>query len=243
MTLCVEVRRGPGRWVRAETYVPRKTSADDDPPLVAKPWYSGINYPLFQILGGLFKDDWSAPDGDAVDVADIVARAANVYPEAVAPIVAPRGLPDDLTYETLAQASKYGAGYDTSWLTARELIETDWYSNTIRMRGWVSPTEFWRCTRYGTPPMEWSTYPPIQDDIQLLTPHDMITEISNGNIATPWTRTGVKPTPAFTVVEWERSWSSVASDFVAAVVPRLARTALLDGGGLDNARIVYWFDG
>lgn len=148
------------------------------------------------------------------------------------PIAMPRGLPDDVSAEVLAESESWGVdGHSHSWLTLRELVEFDW-DQTVTLRALCRDVEDegrWKdggkaaevqkiAQKYGSPP--------------------------------PWAETagGVWGTheDEWVEIEWEAAyWQMLSRDssWSNGSLYRLMQILTnKTGGHLDNARIVFWFD-
>ena len=118
IAMVAERRRRDGDWERAEplalageVYVWYR---EGDPALIRVPVYSGRNRGLYEMLA------WG-----------VRVSAGEAEEWLVRPVAHARGMPDDATAETLAEAENDLDGYGTSWVTVAELEAHDWNQQAL----------------------------------------------------------------------------------------------------------------
>ena len=153
------------------------------------------------------------------------------------PISEPRGLPDDVTEEVKAASDRWDCdGHSHSWLTLREILEYD-YSQETTHQG-VIPFEVFkdfdeRRTRWGgdradyMEPPSWSgsvfgggTFTIPDTEARRL--------IASGSVATDTSRIHVRTT-------WKRKYLDDMQRFLVNLLAYIKY-------GLDDVRLVFWFD-
>ncbi|WPH57762.1 hypothetical protein [Mycobacterium phage WXIN] len=147
----------------------------------------------------------------------------------VKPIAEPRGLPADVSLYARRRSDRMGCdGHSHSWLSLAELTAYDWDA-LIHDSGWVSVQEYAVFKEEGQPSM-WSG------------------GVGGGNVVHVDNATmdkllaeGVNDGKAYyTVVEWSWPLRRATGDFVDETIPALL--ALLDWEGVEDVRIVFFFD-
>ncbi len=220
-----------GRWVSADTWY-----ADVDDPsqkslydwsgstgISGGPMYSGRNYGLFAMLA---------------DVRNGYGFAGVDTGDALVPIFAPRGLPDDVSPEVKASSDSYGGdGHSHSHMTVQELLDYDW-TQIMRKRGFVSKKEFARFRLKGRPE-SWCGGTSA-DIIGNEAMDALILADCDGDRLT-WGDFHKMPNEDFaspqTQITWDIPYYEQARDFLAETMPKLWRI-----GKPHEVRIVIWFD-
>jgi len=171
-----------GRWAFAGRMVPNPDAGfdPDEPEAMPEELFSSDHRELAAIL------------------TDIGNPIRSVYP--YTPVVAPRGLPPDLSSELrawLQRREEQGETWEGStWFTAREAAEFGWDDRIQRRRAYVTPQAaplFAGCPR-GFPLASWPAGVPVQ--------------------YSGWSSSGV-------AVEWRESYAEIVPEFARDVLPRL----------------------
>jgi hypothetical protein len=215
-----EVKQPDGRWSLYDwksKYVVGKYK-DGEPKLnyqemFKDPLYIGRNYDLFAILA---------------DVRNGTGFAGIVTGERKQPISAQRGLPADVSQEVAKESETWGCdGHSHSWLTLREVTEYDYDRSTVNF-GVVSEKEFVEFIEHGKP-RGWCG--DVSGSKVRVVPNDWMRRIVSRELSR---EDGVK---YYTKVEWKESYRDMIGDHWFK-----ALDALVEMFGVDNVRLVFWFD-
>lgn len=227
--LYAERRDENGTWVDANPWEVNKYHESDpehEPRMTipyGKGFYSGRNYDLFGILANV-------RNGRGFAGCDLG--------RGYWPISPPRGLPDDVSPEVLAESELWDDdGHSHSWLTVAELMAYDWTQTTVS-RGWVSLKEFADWNRWarshGEPPASYcgDVFGPNIRKVSIEEMERLCAEgVTEREVPDP------KRISYYCQVEWTHPYYSVATEFLSATLPRLWRL-----GAPEDVRIVFWFD-
>jgi hypothetical protein len=202
-------RRIGGVWVHAWPPVALHALPEcigQEPPLRSDNRFSlGRNYSLFDILAGLAR-----------------------YGDRFRPLAAPRGLPDDVSAETLRNI-ELNLGWEDdahshSWVTLHELQELDW-SQKASVGGLVTGPEYLVFKNEGRP-ASWHVNPPLRST-RIVSNEEMEHALSSGSEADLLTR-----------IAWKVSYREcVGSHFFDVMLP-----ALRELGAPEDVRLVFFFD-
>lgn len=193
--------------------------------------YDGRNYDLFAILA---------------NVRNGCGFAGVKTGEGFNPISEPRGIPADASSEYKQFAEQWGGdGHSHQHLTLRELLDYDW-TQEIGMQGWVGLKEWLNWSRYnrvqGLGPALYSGGVRGQDVVHLSADeidalakefYDLDRDAREAFLT--------KHASTYGMAEWGVPYYRAAGSFLDETVPQLLKLA---GGtsGLDNVRIVFFFD-
>lgn len=218
--LFVETKTNGPKWASADTWRPadgERTCVDYE-----RQFYKGRNYDLFAMLANVRNGHGVA----GVDTGD-----------GFVPIAMPRGLPEDVSPEVLAESDGWDCdGHSHSFFTVVELLAYDW-TRTTKKRGWVNGPEFAAWSRWdrgqGFGPKRYSggvagggiTHIDI-GGMQLAINDAKNDEAAIAALASTYTQ-----------VQWETPYYRSASNFLSETLPRLWKL-----GAPADVRIVFWFD-
>lgn len=242
--LYVETRHPiTGQWRAHGKFINEYPDDEDSVPDTPykESFYTGRNYDLFAILA---------------DVRNGRGFAGIKTGDGFVPIAMPRGMPDDVSPQVRACSDALGCdGHSHSHHTLRQLLDYDW-TQTTKQRGWCDVVEWEKWSRWdrgqGIGP---STYCGAVSGrgVQHLTAAEMDARIETlqlndyGDAQTVDERRAIrgaklaKLANCYALAEWTDPYSRAAGTFVSETIPRLL--ALVGGtAGLDNVRIVFWFD-
>lgn len=222
-------RRENNRWVSCDEWVQDPDETNQTVPH-EKSFYTGRNYDLFAILAGVRNGSGFA----GVDTGD-----------GFRPIVAPRGLPDDVTDLVRAVSDNCGVdGHSHSHVTVSELLAYDW-TQTTNKRGWVGSVEFERWSRWGRKrgesPSSWAGGVG-GSGVDHITVQEMDRRIGElkaqfPNRAEFEDRLKARYGSTYCHAQWAITYARAASVFLVDSLTRLMRL-----GMPDDVRIVFWFD-
>jgi len=219
--LHVEVRRD-GKW----THYASDDAVDDDPRRVVDEW-GGVG-----LAGASGEIDWELRcDFDVGRNYALFAMLSGVrdYGGGTVPVAEPRGVPDDASPETAADAAEWDAdGHTHSWLTLAELDAYDWCgarteSGLVPFAAYVAHKES------GAMPDTWcqGTNMPVVTTAQ----------------ADEMLRAGEMPARnTFVEYTWQTKRRDDATHFVESFLPSLRDVAKKFNVGPEDVRIVFWFD-
>ena len=219
-----------GKWVSADRWTPNKYADDEgEPPIQVEyqnHFYSGRNYNLFAILANV-------RNGSGFANCD----TGNGF----VPIDDPRNLPNDVSENVKAEANRWGGdGHSHSWFTVEELLAYDW-TQTTKLRGFLSAAEFWRWNRFdrqkGESPNSYCggvggggvRKVSEQEMVKLLEPF--------GNEWSAQEHIESELPSEYCQAEWEQPYFKAVRHFLSDTMPRLWQL-----GKPDEVRIVFWFD-
>lgn len=223
-------RREAGFWRSADTWI-EEDGRTDVP--YGKSFYDGRNYDLFAILA---------------DVRNGRGFAGVKTGRGFVPIASPRGLPEDASPEVAALSASWDVdGHSHSFHTLRDLLNFDW-TQTTGKQGWTNLEAWMRWIPYarrrGEGPESYAGDVMGGRIVKIeASAMDAIAlngcQLGRGSQALADFMRGHEGKHALAV--WETPYSSAARDFLATTLPRLLALA---GGtqGLDDVRIVFWFD-
>jgi hypothetical protein len=224
----VEVYRGDTGWVRAEEMVPNDLHEhfpDDEPAMERADWFHGRNYVLFGMLGY---------DRGRVGIE---------------PIVAPRGLPSDVSDEVKAHSDEYGVdGHSHSWLTLRELMCVDWQGRTSTQRAWFHlPRELADAEEWVRDDWRKRTCERLAEGMysgfmsESVVGEGIVAQHLDGEVTYGTTGRGHGPlmvvrsdrTPNVYEIEWTTSWATMAGAQWFQFLAKLGRLAFSEGTTLE----------
>lgn len=219
-----------GTWLPADRWEPNKYAAEEGEPALTVPYekafYSGRNYCLFAILA---------------DVRNGRGFAGCDTGDGFVPIDSPRGLPDDVTGLVKADSDRWsGDGHSHSWFTVAELLAYDW-TQTTKLRGFLSAHEFWRWNRWdrqrGESPTTWSG-DVGGDKTRKVAEADMIAHLEHyGSDWAAEDRIKSELASVYCQCEWEQPYYKAGRGFWSDAIPQLLRL-----GKPEDVRVVFWFD-
>lgn len=239
-------KREDGVWRPSDKLVRRNEDDKDDPDgAIAYEdykalFYSGRNYDLFAMLASV---------RNGYGFAGVITGAG------FTPIAQPKGLPSDVSPEIEEMSDDWGVdGHSHSHLTLRELLDYDWTQRT-QQQGWVEFREWLKWSRWARGE---GRGPEIYcggvsgRDVKLIDEAQMdalvaeLRAIENGTV--PHASVQEKRAAfmkqhesTYALAQWEEPYYRAAGSFMTETIPRLLKLA---GGtaGLDDVRIVFWFD-
>lgn len=174
--------------------------------------YDGRNYVVFAFLA---------------DVRNGTGFAGIPYGNRIEPLAAPRGLPDDVSAEVLADSDYWDAdGHSHSWFTLRELQGANYDVGRVNIG--VVEAKHWEATlEQGEPPHEWcgSTVGPGIVTV----PEDYYRSARAAGTLDPEKRYFV-----------QTSWPSKLADDLESFRDSMKQLEPL--GAPDDVRVVFWFD-
>lgn len=217
-----ELKQADGSWAELDWAAPYVigTYADGSRKLDYDKYFRdehciGRNYELFAVLADVRNFGW----GGDVDYADGDKRT---------PIAAPRGLPDDVSTEVRKDSDSWDCdGHSHSWFTLRELLEYDW-NQTSTSRGIVNEAEFRVFEREGKP-NGWCGGVGGRG----------VVHVTNSAMRSIVAGTLPRKTEAtyYTLVEWQETYRNAIGEHWFKLLDLLK-----DRHGIDNVRLVFWFD-
>lgn len=212
-------KRVDGKWVTADKWEP--SEYDDGSMCVPfdEQLCPGRNYQLFAILA----DVRNGYGFGGVDTGD-----------ALVPIDALRGLPDDVSTEVKTESDGWGGdGHSHSFFTVQELLEYDW-TQIATLRGWVTAKayETWqRCISFRpAPPSSCGGVSGLS--IRHVTESEM-RELIKGGVE----QSSEDLRSTYCKIHWKISYSQQCPEFWSETIP-----TLLQIGKPEDVRIVFWFD-
>jgi len=125
-----------------------------------------------------------------------------------------KGFPEDACREVRDEYDE-DYGHTPSWLNLAELMEYPWNSTVVKKRGVIAEEELER----------FESYP--ENQRRIFKPNSWCAS------------TSIQPQQS---IEWEVAATDSCSDFLSKVLPVLGRLVVQRQIGLDDARIVFWFD-
>ena len=145
------------------------------------------------------------------------------------PIAEPRGLPADAT-ETVRTASEdWGVeGHSRSWLILREVLDYDYHQITTH-QGVLDFAAFQRFDRYREA---------CEPDGEFPSPQSWSRGVHEGDTLIPDTQARAMteaPPRTYVRTTWKRRYLDDVKGFLAELVPYIKY-------GLDDVRLVFWFD-
>lgn len=176
---------------------------------------------------------------------DLFAMLADVRNYgAIEPIDDARGLPEDVCDWLREESDSWGIdAHSHTYFTLRELLEVDWFGNTIEHEGWVTANRFDAYRRFGQLPETWVDNVPKGK--RGISNEELTQLIESKTVATFWNggaRADVDADAYLTELTWGEPWSVAAGEFMTTLV-KLAQLAVREcDGRLDDVRAVLWFD-
>lgn len=215
-----EVKQPDGSWEFYDWEQKYETGKYDDgsamlnyKEMFKDPLYVGRNYDLFAVLA---------------DVRNGTGFAGIVTGERKQPISAPRGLPEDVSGEVKCASDEWGVdGHSHSWLTLAEAAGYDYEQSTENF-GVVNESEF-RIFEEKGKPESWCG--DIGGCCVLVVSNDEMRRLVSGAIPR---KDGIN---YYTRVSWKESYRDMIGKWWFKTLDTLREQF-----GLDNVRLVFWFD-
>lgn len=219
-----------GKWVSADKWTPNEYAGGEGEPETEVKYEdcfcSERNYNLFAILA---------------DVRNGSGFAGCDTGDGFVPISKPRGLPDDVSEQVNADATRWdGDGHSHSWLTVEELLAYDW-TQTTRRRGYLTADEYWRWNKWdrkeGESPQSYSG-DVVGGSVRKVTEKQMQRLLQP--FGQQWEAEEQIKQELDSVhcqCEWEQPYYKAVRHFLSDTMPRLWRL-----GKPEEVRCVFWFD-
>jgi len=208
-----EVKMGSGGWERInwEDEFIRKMRIDEDGTqwpewdfnkMGESVYYISRNYFLFSILA------------DVRNYCDMV------------PISSPRGLPKDVSQDTLTKSKEFGCdGHSHSWLSLEELLAYDW-DRTVLLDGVVNEEEYRQWKEKGAPESYCAGV--SGGRVCFVTQEEMEDLVTGVVVPDPYLS-------YYTSVEWEHSYRQCVGEKFFITLNHLSNIP-------GSVRLVFWFD-
>lgn len=149
--------------------------------------------------------------------------------DCIKPISDPRNIPDDVSDFVKHQSNEYGIdGHSHSWLSLTELESYPW-DGLITSYGVVDQSQYKEFKRTGRPD-GWCGG--VMGKYVVMVDNEDMDRIIANNINDDYSY--------YTNIEWQWPASDATRDFSSVTLPALR--LLLDKQGIEDVRIVFWFD-
>lgn len=144
------------------------------------------------------------------------------------PIDKPRGLPSDVSVEIGSQYSEDWA-HDATWLMLREVVEYD-YDQTVTLVGVVDEKTYSQFKEAGEPPISWSGG--VWGSTIRNVENKELDDIMSGKLDRE------EGAEYYTSISWQRTYREAIGKWWFETMEYIQENI----GGLDNVRLVMWFD-